>query len=104
MQRQGKRAGSRHQRLLEKRRYNLNWGFYHGKCDIAGQYHEVVVLRRNQRNLHECSVMCFTDTWLQEDALDPTTINSIQTVQVDRNTSESGKKRLNGISASIKNR
>lgn len=53
----------------------------------------------------EFSAMCFTETWLQEDTPDPiATIGGFQTSQVDRNKSESGKKRGGGVAAFIKNR
>ena len=58
---------------------------------------KLVALVRNQRDFCEF-VMCITKTWLQDNTQVPIiTINNCQRVRLDRNISQSGKKRGHGL-------
>ncbi|CAM4487914.1 unnamed protein product [Leuciscus chuanchicus] len=58
-----------------------------------------------QREYRECSVMCFTETWLQEHISDSNaTVPGLQTVRVDRDRCLSSKKKGGGIAVLVNNR
>ncbi|KAJ8389955.1 hypothetical protein AAFF_G00112400 [Aldrovandia affinis] len=53
---------------------------------------ELTALARSQREFRECSIMCFTESWLHLDFPDHNvSIDGFQTVRADRDCTESGQ-------------
>lgn len=53
---------------------------------------ELTALARSQREYHECSLLCFTETWLNLDIPNANvSIKGYQTVQADRNCTKNIK-------------
>ncbi|XP_062910310.1 uncharacterized protein LOC134349633 [Mobula hypostoma] len=81
-QRQGRRTGSRQQRLMEKRSL------------VGNKMDELTALAVSQRTFRERSVMCFTETWLHEDIPDQNFyMEGFQTVRADRKCTDSSKRK-----------
>ncbi|XP_062886925.1 uncharacterized protein LOC134336569 isoform X1 [Mobula hypostoma] len=81
-QRQGKRTGSRQQRLMEKR------------SSVSNKIDEFTALARHQRTFWECSIMCFNGMGLHEDIPDQIfSMDGFQTVWADQKCTESGKRK-----------
>ena len=54
---------------------------------------------------HESSVMCFTETWLNDNILDSSmSLAGFQLARGDRSCSESGKKKGGGVAVYVNNK
>ncbi|XP_054643394.1 uncharacterized protein LOC129187756 isoform X1 [Dunckerocampus dactyliophorus] len=72
---------------------------------LPNKMEELTTLTRLQREYRECSLMCFTETWLSELSPDShVTLDRFQLVRVDRNATESGKKKGGGIAVFVNDR
>lgn len=69
----------------------------------ANKMDELTALVRNQREYRECSLMCFSETWLHQDIPDNVSIDGFQTIRADQSYSESGKRR-GGLAVLVNNR
>ena len=59
---------------------------------LANKIDELRVLTRSQKEYRECSIMCFTETWLHEHIPDcNASVHGFMTVRADRNKQLSGK-------------
>lgn len=67
-----KAAELRKKRLMEKRRYKpCVPSLIKGEHEVkANKMEELMVLAWSQREYWECSIMCFTETWLHQDIPD----------------------------------
>ena len=69
------------------------------KCD------ELLALVRNQRLYWECSLMCFTETWLHENVPDScVNVPGFSTVRADRDAKAIGKNKGGGLMLLVNNR
>ena len=65
---------------------------------LPNKMDELTVLTRMQREYWECSLMCFTESWLNELSPDShVTLVSFQLVRADRDPKESGKSKGGGL-------
>ncbi len=69
------------------------------KCD------ELEALVKNQRTYRECSLMCFTESWLDNNITDSCVdLTGFSTVRADRDAKASGKKKGGGLIMYVNNR
>ena len=55
---------------------------------------ELAALAGSQREYRECSVMCFTESWLHQDIPDVNvSIEGFHTIRADRDYTECGKRK-----------
>lgn len=59
---------------------------------LANKMDELAALVKTQREYRENSVLCFMETWLQEDI--PESVDGFQTVWADKDCSESDKYKI----------
>ncbi|XP_030581547.1 uncharacterized protein LOC115777725 [Archocentrus centrarchus] len=72
---------------------------------LANKMDELTALVRSQREYRECSLMCFSETWLHQDIPDDNvSIDGFQTIRADRSYTESGKRRGGGLAVLVNNR
>jgi hypothetical protein len=72
---------------------------------LVNKVDQLGALIRSQREYRECSLMCFTETWMQENIPDAnTTMNGFMTVQADQDHRLSGKTRGGGLALLVNNR
>lgn len=72
---------------------------------LANKVDELESLIRTQREYRESSIMCFTETWLHEQIPDSNiTIPDFQTLQADRDTTATNKKKGGGLAVFVNNR
>lgn len=65
---------------------------------LVNKIDELESLVKTQRKYKECSMMCFTESWLHEQIPNSNmTIPGFHTVQADRDTTASGKKKGGGL-------
>lgn len=88
----------RQRRFMEKRRYkpclpSVTMG---NVRSLAGKMEELTALARSQMEYRECSLMCFTETWLHQDISN----DGFMTVH----SAESGKRRGGGHAVLVNNR
>ena len=66
---------------------------------------EFTMLKKTQREYHECSVLCFTETWLHSHILDHSVaVPGFSTVRADRDVISSRKKKGGGIALYVSER
>lgn len=71
---------------------------------LPGKMEELTALTRLQREYRECSLMCFTETWLNELSPDShVSLDGFHIVRADRNA-DSGKRRGGGVAVFINER
>ena len=59
---------------------------------------ELTALTRSHSVYRECSLMCFTETWLNMDITDPiVSVDGFHTVRADRDCTKSGKRKGGGL-------
>ena len=99
--RQGKREGSR-QKTLKKRFKPYLPSLVMGNVrSLANKMDELTALIRSR----ECSLMCFSETWLHQDNRDHNfSINGFQSVRADRDHTGSGKRKGGGLAVLVNNR
>ncbi|KAL6473956.1 hypothetical protein MHYP_G00175170 [Metynnis hypsauchen] len=105
-QRTGK-ARERRRRLMEKRGYKppLPSLIMGNVRSLVNKMDELTVLARSQREYRECSLMCFSETWLHQDIPDDNvSIDGFQTIRADRGCTESGKRKGGGLAVLVNNR
>uniref|UniRef100_A0A3B1JXG3 Reverse transcriptase domain-containing protein n=1 Tax=Astyanax mexicanus TaxID=7994 RepID=A0A3B1JXG3_ASTMX len=72
---------------------------------LANKTDELAALVRNQRTYWECSLFCFTETWLTASIPDANVnIPGFVTVRADRDSARSGKSKGGGLAILINNR
>ncbi|XP_075955445.1 uncharacterized protein LOC142957475 [Anarhichas minor] len=72
---------------------------------LANKTDELGALVKPERDFRECSVMCFTETWLHADFPDHSaSVPGFRTVRADRDVVQSGKKRGGGIAVYVNER
>ncbi len=72
---------------------------------LANKMEELTALARSQAEYRECSLMCFTETWLHQDIPDHNvSIGGFQTVRADRDCNGSGKLKGGGLAVIVNNR
>ncbi|KAI9999393.1 hypothetical protein NQD34_018253 [Periophthalmus magnuspinnatus] len=72
---------------------------------LANKMDELTALAQSQREYRECSLMCFTETWLHEDVPDDNvTIAGFSTVRADRDRASTGKSRGGGLALLVNHR
>ncbi|KAK0144067.1 hypothetical protein N1851_017607 [Merluccius polli] len=95
------------QRRLEKRRFvekclpSLIMG---NVRSLGNKMDELTALARSQKEYRECSIMCFTETWLHQDIPDDVSIAGFHTVRADRDCAKSGKRKGGGVAVLVNNR
>ncbi|KAF7648519.1 hypothetical protein LDENG_00155780, partial [Lucifuga dentata] len=89
--RRGCRAGVERREKKRKYRPYLPSIIMGNVRSLMNKVDELAVLTRSQKEYRECSLMCFTETWLNDHIHDSNVaITSFQTVRADRNRRESG--------------
>lgn len=72
---------------------------------LPNKMEELTALTRLQREYRQCSIMCFTESWLNELTPDShVSLDGFQIVRADRKAKESGKKKGGGIAMFVNNR
>lgn len=72
---------------------------------LANKMDELTMLTRKEKIFRECSVMCFTETWLHKNIPDPVVdLNGFTCVRADRDPGSSEKKRGGGFALYVNNR
>ena len=72
---------------------------------LGNKTDELATLIKSQREYRECSVLCFTETWLHSHILDHSVVvPDFSTVQADRDMTSSGKKKGGGIALYVSER
>ncbi|KAI2649597.1 RNA-directed DNA polymerase from mobile element jockey [Labeo rohita] len=72
---------------------------------LANKMDELTALSQSQREYRECSVMCFTETWLHQDIPDDyATVTGFHMVRADRDCVGSGKRKGGGLAVLVNNR
>ena len=72
---------------------------------LGNKMDELPALIKTQREYHECSVLCLTETWLHSHIPDHSvTVPGFSTVRVDRDMISSGKKKGGGIALYVSER
>ena len=96
--RRGCRAGIK--RRQRKRRYKpyLPSVIMGNVRSLLNKMDELAALTRLQRVYRECSIMCFTESWLNEHTTDTlVALDGFHLVRADRKVKESGKKKGGGL-------
>ncbi|KAI4903482.1 hypothetical protein NFI96_006182 [Prochilodus magdalenae] len=91
-QRTGKSRAKR-RRLMEKKGYKprLPTLIMGNVRSLANKMDELAALAMSQKEYRQCSLMCFSETWLHQDIPDDNvSITGFQTVRADRDCTESG--------------
>ncbi|KAI4904392.1 hypothetical protein NFI96_001727 [Prochilodus magdalenae] len=105
-QRTGKSRAKR-RRLLEKKGYKprLPTLIMGNVRSLANKMDELAALAMSQKEYRQCSLMCFSETWLHQDIPDDNvSITGFQTVRADRDCTESGKRKGGGLAVLVNNR
>ena len=72
---------------------------------LPNKMEELTALTRLRREYRECSLICFTETWLSELSPDShVTLDGFQLIRADRNATESSKKKGGGIAVFVNER
>ncbi len=72
---------------------------------LANKMEELTALARSQTEYRECSLMCFTETWLHQDIPDDNvSIDGFQTVRAGRDSTGSGKRKGGGLAVLVNNK
>ncbi|XP_042070768.1 voltage-dependent N-type calcium channel subunit alpha-1B [Haplochromis burtoni] len=72
---------------------------------LAIKIDELSALVRSQREYRECSLMCFTESWLHQDIPDENaSVEGFHTVRADRDSIASGKRKGGGLAVLVNNR
>ena len=72
---------------------------------LANKTDELEMLTRSQREYRQCSLMCFTETWLHENIPDcSVSVHGFKTLRADRSQQLSGKLRGGGIAVLVNQR
>ena len=72
---------------------------------LPNKMEELTALTRLQREYRECSIMCFTETWLNELTPDShVTLDCFQLVRADRSATVTGKRKGGGIAMFVNER
>ncbi|KAI4894907.1 hypothetical protein NFI96_007435 [Prochilodus magdalenae] len=105
-QRTGKSRAKR-RRLMEKKGYKprLPTLIMGNVRSLANKMDELAALAMSQKEYRQCSLMCFSETWLHQDIPDDNvSITGFQTVRADRDCTESGKRKGGGLAVLVNNR
>ncbi|KAI4877531.1 hypothetical protein NFI96_027122, partial [Prochilodus magdalenae] len=105
-QRTGKSRAKR-RRLMEKKGYKprLPPLIMGNVRSLANKMDELAALAMNQREYRQCSLMCFSETWLHQDIPDDNvSVTGFQTVRADLDCTESGKRKGGGLAVLVNNR
>ncbi|KAI4894740.1 hypothetical protein NFI96_006104 [Prochilodus magdalenae] len=105
-QRTGKSRAKR-RRLMEKKGYKprLPTLIMGNVRSLANKMDELTALAMSQKEYRQCSLMCFSETWLHQDIPDDNvSITGFQTVRADRDCTESGKRKGGGLAVLVNNR
>ncbi|KAI4874712.1 hypothetical protein NFI96_009725 [Prochilodus magdalenae] len=101
----GCRAGNK--RRERKRRYKpcLPSIIMGNVRSLANKTDELSALIRTQREYRECSILCFTESWLNQNVPDSHVhLNGFTTVRADRVYHQTGKKRGGGLAVFVNDR
>ncbi|KAI4905891.1 hypothetical protein NFI96_014096 [Prochilodus magdalenae] len=104
-QRTGKSRAKR-RRLMEKKGYKprLPTLIMGNVRSLANKMDELTALAMSQKEYRQCSLMCFSETWLHQDIPDDNvSITGFQTVRADRDCTESGKHKGGGLAVLVNN-
>ncbi|KAK2850760.1 hypothetical protein Q5P01_007036 [Channa striata] len=72
---------------------------------LSNKMDQLAALIRLQRVYRESSLLCFTETWLNQDTPDSVvSVNGFTLVRADRSAAESGKKKGGGLAVFVNNR
>ncbi|KAI4897881.1 hypothetical protein NFI96_029587, partial [Prochilodus magdalenae] len=102
-QRTGK--GAKRRRLMEKKGYKprLPTLIMGNVRSLANKMDELAALAMSQKEYRQCSLMCFSETWLHRDIPDDNvSITGFQTVRADRDCTESGKRKGGGLAVLVR--
>ena len=69
---------------------------------LSNKMDELTALTRSHPEYCECSLMCFTETWLHRDITDQNvSVEGFHTVRADRDCTESGKWKGGGLAVLV---
>ena len=69
---------------------------------LSNKMDELTALTRSHREYRECSLMCFTETWLHRDITDHiVSVDGFHTIRADRDCIESGKRKGGGVAVFV---
>ncbi|XP_025758196.1 uncharacterized protein LOC112843545 [Oreochromis niloticus] len=72
---------------------------------LSNKIDELSVLVRSQREYRECSLMCFTESWMHQNIPDDNaSMEGFHTVRADRDSITSGKRKGGGLAVFVNNR
>ena len=72
---------------------------------LSNKMDELTALTRSHTEYWECSLMCFTETWLHRDISDQNvSVDGFHTVLSDRDCTESGKRKGGGLAVLVNSR
>ena len=96
-------GGSRRDRLMERRRFKLCLpSVVMGNVrSLSNKMDELTALTQSHPEYQECSLMCFTETWLHRDITDQfVSVDGFHTVRADRDI-ECGKRKGGGLAVLV---
>ena len=101
--RRGCRAGRRKQERKRRFRPFIPSIIMGNVRSLANKTDELAALTRHQRDFRECSLLCFTETWLTEKTPDSVvSMEGFKMVRADRNVA--GKRRGGGVAVFVNER
>ena len=103
-QRRGMRGGSRQDGLMERRRFEpcLHSVVMGNVRCLSNKMDKAMVQTRSHTEYRECSMMCFTETWLHRDITDQSvSVDGFHTIQADQDCTESGKWKGRGLAVLV---
>ncbi|XP_019223006.1 uncharacterized protein LOC109205037 [Oreochromis niloticus] len=106
-QKRRKKETVRQQRLKARRRYKpcLPSIVMGNVRSLLNKIDELSALVRSQREYQECSLMCFTESWMHQDIPDENaSVEGFHTVRADRDSIASGKRKGGGLAVLVNNR
>lgn len=72
---------------------------------LANKINELTMLAQSQREYRECSLMCFTESWIHQDIPDDnTSLEGFHIVRTDRVSAVSGKQKGGELALLVNNR
>nr|XP_054604483.1 uncharacterized protein LOC107395178 [Nothobranchius furzeri]XP_054604484.1 uncharacterized protein LOC107395178 [Nothobranchius furzeri]XP_054604485.1 uncharacterized protein LOC107395178 [Nothobranchius furzeri] len=101
----GCRAGAKQRQRKRKFKPSLPSIIMGNVRSLANKMDELQALSRTQLEYRQCSVMCFTETWLQDHIPDSSvSLPGFLTVRADRDLKRSGKRKGGGVAVLVNNR
>lgn len=103
--RRGCRAGVKHRGRMRRYKPFLPSIIMGNVRSLGNKLDELSALTRLHREFRECSIMCFTETWLNESIPDSlVALDGFHLLRADRNTTETGKKKGGGLAMFVNKR